>query len=52
LKISWAEPYTKSYLLQYWTGVNPLRFPAPGSWVTLPQGLITAGQRGLATHRL
>jgi hypothetical protein len=52
LKISWAEPYAKSYLLQYWTGVDPLRFLARGSWVTLPQGVITAGQGGLATHRL
>lgn len=52
LKISWAEPYAKSYLLQYWTGVNPLRFPAPSSWVKLPQGVITAGKGGLATHRL
>lgn len=52
LKISWAEPYAKSYLLQYWTGLDPIHFPARGTWVTLPQGVISAGQGGFATHRL
>jgi hypothetical protein len=52
LRISWAAPFAKSYLLQYWMGLDPVRFPARGSWVTLPQGVVSAGQGGVAMHRL
>jgi F5/8 type C domain len=52
LRISWAEPYATEYVVQYWTGVDPLRFPTRGAWVTVPHGVITGGHGGVATHTL
>ncbi len=52
LRISWAEPYATEYVVQYWTGVDPLHFPTRGAWVTLPDGVITGGHGGVATHTL
>ena len=52
LKISWAEPYAKDYVLQYWTGADPLHLPARGAWVTFPQGVINTGHGGMAVHTL
>jgi hypothetical protein len=52
LKISWAQPYATDYILQYWTGLDPLHFPTRGAWVTLPRGIVTAGGGGLAVHKL
>jgi hypothetical protein len=52
LKISWAEPYANEYVLQYWTGLDPIHFPIRGTWVTFPQGVVTAGHGGLALHAL
>lgn len=52
LKISWAEPYAKEYALQYWTGLDPIHFPTRGTWVTFPQGAVTAGHGGPVIHTL
>jgi hypothetical protein len=52
LKISWGEPYATDYVLQYWTGLDPLHFPTRGAWVTLPQGVVTAGHGGVGLHTL
>src|SRR5882757_4250620 len=52
LKISWAEPYATNYVLQYWTGIDPLHLPARGTWVTFPQGVITTDHGGVAVHAL
>jgi hypothetical protein len=52
LKISWAEPYATHYLLQYWTGVDPIHQQNRGAWVTFPQGVIAAGHGGVAMHTL
>ena len=53
IQIDWAEPYATHYLIQYWTGVDPMHeTAAAGSWVTFPQGAITEGQDGKATVQL
>lgn len=52
LKIAWAEPYAKQYLIQYWTGTDPIHNPTHGIWNTFPQGVITSGQGGVATIQL
>jgi F5/8 type C domain len=52
LKISWAEPFAKDYVLQYWTGADPLHLPTRGAWVTFSQGVITDGHGGAAVHTL
>jgi hypothetical protein len=52
IRISWADPYAKKYLVQYWTGMNPIEEAARGSWVTFPGGTITEGKGGDATVQL
>jgi F5/8 type C domain len=52
LRIAWADPYAKKYLVQYWTGDDPIKAPTRGSWVTLPGGNITDGKGGIVTLQL
>ncbi len=52
LKISWGAPYATDYVLQYWTGLDPIHLPTRGAWVTLPQGVVTGGHGGVALHTL
>jgi len=52
IRIAWAEPYAQQYVLQYWTGENPIKFPTKGTWVAFPAGVVTNGKGGSATLRL
>ncbi|MDP9162072.1 MAG: discoidin domain-containing protein [Acidobacteriota bacterium] len=52
IRINWAEPYARNYLVQYWTGKDPLYEAANGSWVTFQGGEINGGNGGDATIRL
>jgi hypothetical protein len=54
LKIVWAEPYAKNYLIQYWTGIgtDPIHAPKRGVWNTFSQGEITNGAGGTALLHL
>jgi hypothetical protein len=52
LKIVWAEPYAKNYLVQYWTGTDPIHSPKKGIWSTFPQGEIANGTGGTAILHL
>jgi len=52
IRIAWADPYAKEYLVQYWTGLNPIEEAAKGSWVTFPGGKVMDGQGGNATLQL
>ena len=52
IRIAWADPYATKYLVQYWTGADPIREAAKGSWVTFPGGNITDGKGGDATLQL
>ena len=52
IRISWAEPYATKYLVQYWTGEDPIRKPAAGAWETFPSGLVNDGKGGSVTLRL
>jgi hypothetical protein len=52
MRIAWAEPFATSYVVQYWTGEDPIRRPAQGSWQAFPGGLVTNGQGGNATLQL
>jgi hypothetical protein len=62
LKIVWAEPYAKNYLVQYWsgtslgsglgTGTDPIHAPKRGVWNTFSQGEITNGTGGTALLHL
>lgn len=46
IKIAWANPYATKYAVQYWTGLDPIRFPTLGVWAAFPQGVTTDGRGG------
>jgi hypothetical protein len=52
VRIAWADPYARKYLVQYWTGEDPIKKPAAGAWETFPGGTITDGHGGDATIQL
>jgi hypothetical protein len=52
IRIAWAEPYARRYVVQYWTGDDPIRAVTRGVWQTFPQGAITDGKGGTETIRL
>ncbi len=52
IRIAWAEPYAKKYLVQYWTGEDPIKKPTVGVWQTFPAGAISEGKGGTVVLRL
>jgi hypothetical protein len=52
IQIQWAEPYALRYMVQYWTGDDPIKSVTRGVWQTFPGGVITKGQGGWATVQL
>jgi hypothetical protein len=52
IRIAWAEPYATKYLVQYWTGDDPIRKPTAGVWQTFPAGAVADGKGGNATLQL
>jgi hypothetical protein len=52
IRIHWTDPYARHYLVQYWTGLDAMREPTGGSWVTFPGGLVTNGTGGPTTLQL
>ena len=52
IRIAWADPYARRYVVQYWTGDDPIKAVTRGVWQTFPQGAITEGKGGTETIRL
>jgi F5/8 type C domain/Glycosyl hydrolases family 39 len=52
IRIAWSEPYAKKYLVQYWTGEDPIKKPTIGVWQTFPTGAVSDGKGGIATIQL
>ena len=52
IRIAWAEPFATNYAVQYWTGEDPIRKPAQGSWQAFPGGVVTNGKGGNAILQL
>src|SRR5450755_1658393 len=52
IRILWTAPYARHYLVQYWTGADPLREATKGNWVTFPGGEIRDGKDGEVTLQL
>ena len=52
IRIAWADPYATHYLVQYWTGEDPIKKPTLGVWQTFPAGEITQGKGGARVMRL
>jgi hypothetical protein len=52
IRIAWGEPYATHYVVQYWTGDDPIRLPTRGVWETFPQATVAAGKGHTETIRL
>jgi F5/8 type C domain len=52
IRIAWAEPYARRYIVQYWTGDDPIKAATRGTWQTFPQGMVTDGKGQTETIRL
>jgi len=52
IRIHWAEPYATHYLVQYFTGEDPIKKPTAGVWQTFPNGSITNGKGGSSVLQL
>ena len=52
-EIAWANPYAKSYVVEYWTGSqDALTKQDQGAWVKFPNGQVTGGTGGKQVQRL
>jgi len=53
IRIDWANPYAKKYVVQYWTGrEDALNKQASGTWKDFPEGEVTEGKGGSQVQRL
>ena len=52
LRIAWAEPYARQYVVQYWTGDEAIKQPTKGAWVMFPLGSVANGKGGTETLTL
>jgi hypothetical protein len=52
IRIAWANPYAIRYVVQYWTGDDPIKAQTKGVWETFPHGAVTSGKGGTETIRL
>jgi F5/8 type C domain len=52
IRIDWAEPHARRYVMQFWTGEDPIRKPAAGTWQMFPHGQVSAGKGGSETVQL
>src|SRR5271165_1971005 len=52
IRIAWGEPYATHYVVQFWTGDDPIKLPTRGVWQTFPQGTVIAGKGHTETIRL
>src|SRR5580692_6185829 len=43
IRIAWGAPYAKKFLVQYWTGDDPIKAVTRGVWQTFPKGAINEG---------
>jgi hypothetical protein len=51
IRIAWGEPYATHYLVQYWTGDDPIKAPTRGVWQTFANAAVTAGKGATETVR-
>jgi F5/8 type C domain len=52
IRISWAAPFATQYVIQYWTGDDPIKSATKGIWQSFPQGNISAGKGRTESIRL
>jgi hypothetical protein len=53
IQISWANPYAKKYVVEYWNGKeDAITKQASGTWVKFPEGEVSAGTGESKVQRL
>jgi hypothetical protein len=52
IRIAWVDPYATHFVVQHWTGDDPLKKQTSGVWQTFPHGAVTNGKGGSAAIRL
>ncbi len=53
IRIAWAEPYARTYKVQYWMGSSDaIDDPENGEWKNFPAGSISNGKGGTVTLQL
>jgi hypothetical protein len=52
IRIAWANPYATRFVVQHWTGEDPIKKQTSGVWQTFPHGAVTNGKGGSETIRL
>jgi hypothetical protein len=52
IRIAWANPYARKYVVQYWVGENAFEKPTMGVWTQFPAGEIQDGKGGTITLKL
>jgi len=53
IRIAWAEPYARSYKVQYWLGSgDAIDDPTGGAWKDFPAGTVSEGKGGTVTLTL
>jgi hypothetical protein len=53
MRIAWAEPYARSFQVQYWTGsADAMDEQDKGAWNNFPNGVVAAGKGGDAVLKL
>ncbi len=52
IRIAWAEPFARRFLVQYWTGDNPIGSPTRGVWQAFANGTVLDGKGKTETIRL
>ena len=52
IRIAWGEPFARRYVVQYWTGDDPIKAVTRGTWQTFAQGVVNDGKGRNETIRL
>ncbi len=52
VRIAWANPYAKKYVVQYWVGEEAMSKPTAGVWVLFPGGEVQDGKGGTTMLKL
>jgi len=52
IRIVWTNPYAVRYVVQYWTGEDPIHAQTKGVWQAFPHGVVSNGKGGVETLRL
>ncbi|MGB2645176.1 MAG: discoidin domain-containing protein [Candidatus Acidiferrum sp.] len=52
IRIAWANPYARKYVVQYWIGKDAMKKPTKGVWTSFPAGVVESGKGGTVTLKL